>query len=94
MHDDLFHNKMYVLLKQIGTVTAANSELANLAVVWRQCKLLALVLCLEAISAKKKKKKRKQFYPNMDFKASTLSWGAQRAEIYIKLTLWTKSILW
>lgn len=28
----LFHNKMYILLKQIGTVTAANSGLASLAV--------------------------------------------------------------
>lgn len=60
-----FHNKMYILLKQIGTLTAANSGLASLAVLWRLCKLLALVLCLEATL--QKKKNRKQFYPNMDF---------------------------
>lgn len=59
-----FHNKMYILLKQIGTLTALTG-LASLAVLWRLCKLLALVLCLEATL--QKKKNRKQFYPNMDF---------------------------
>ena len=83
----LFHSKMYILLKQIGTVTAANSGLTNLAVLWRLCKLLVLVLCLEATL--QKKKNRKQFYPNMDFKTSVLSWRAHSVEIHIKLILWT-----
>lgn len=56
MPGGLFHNKMYIFLKQVGTVAAVNSGLANLTVVWRlqiisTCAVLGSHFCkkLEAI---------------------------------------------
>lgn len=70
MPGGLLHFKMHKFLEQIRATAATDLVLANLTVVWRWHKLLALVLYLGAIIFFQKS--RKQFYPNMDFKAGIL----------------------